>query len=335
MTTALMQQASGAVIISHRPPGTETSNSAGQASSALGTADGAVRARIIAAGAGIAAPLSVTSEPCSASCSAIAGTEPETSTQPQQPQPRELPVLPHYPHLGRHYGQRLERVEAVSRFVGSSYGGWSDVEDFEYGDEQEAPKPDSISDTTAQPAEPDRDDLAVINIDVRDESDIYRQLVPWLRTHGQDIALRELTQLRRVLVLIPADESGQSWQAYLMCPASAANATAICAPGTKGRAWSLCAKGTFAVTELAGRWQHWRMHQYLREDGVWELDQASEGPRAPVWCSDSAPQLLPPVCCEGIPLHLTEPRRLRLLLGTQWTLLMLLALEPLPSALRR
>jgi hypothetical protein len=329
MTMAPMQQTSGA-LTSQRPPGTEISNRAARAPSALDVADGVVRARIMAAVAGIAAPLSVTSAPCSAPYQTTVEAEPETSST--HPHHRELPALPHYPPLGR-YGDRLERVEAVSRFVGAC-GGCNDIEttNFEYG-EAPAPEPDSLLDATEQPAEPDPD-LAVIDIDARDDGDIYHPLVSWLRTHKQDTALHELTQLRRVLVLIPTDKLGQSWQAYLMCPASAANATAMCAPGTQGRSWPLRAQGTFACTELAERWQHWRMHQHLCAEGVWQLDQSSEGPRAPAWCGDSAPQLQPPVS-NAIPLHLTEPQRLRRLLGTQWTVLMLLAPEPFPLALRR
>jgi hypothetical protein len=292
----------------------------------LGAADSLVQARIIAASAGMAEPLSVTSAPCQT----LVEAEPETSsTEPHYDE--ELPALPQYPPLGR-YGNRIERVEAVSLFAGSC-GRWDAIEtrNFEYGDEQ-VPETNSIMDATAQSAEPD-DDLAVIDIDARDEGDIYRQLVSWLYTHRQDTALRELTQLRRVLALIPDDKLGQSWQAYLMCPASA-NATAVCAPGVQGRSWFLRAKGTLVFTEFTGHWQHWRMRQHLCADGAWQLDQSSEGPRAPAWCGDSAPQLLPSGG-NGIPLQLTEPQRLRRLLGTQWTLLMLLAPEPLPLALRR
>jgi hypothetical protein len=241
-------------------------------------------------------------------------------------------MLPQYPPMGRRYGNRLERVEAVSRFAGA-YGGWRDLEtrDFEYGNEQ-APEPDSSIAATTQPTEPERD-LAVMGMDTRDEGVIYRQLVAWLRTRRQATALRELTQLRRVLVLMPADKSGQSWQAYLMCPTSAAHATAGYTPGIKGRSWPLHVKGTLACTELAGRWQYWRMHQHLGADGAWQLEQSSEGPCAPAWCGEGTPQLLP--ANGDIPLQLTEPRRLRRLLETQWTLLLLLALEPLPLALRR
>lgn len=328
MTMAPMQHASGA-IISHRS-GTETSNPADRAPSALSAVDGMVKARIIAAVAGIAAPLSVTSAPCSAPCQAIVGAEPETSST--EPHRRELSVPPQYFPLGR-YGNRLERVEAVSRFAGSC-GGWNVIEtkNFEYGDER-PPEPDSFLNATAQPVEPDRDLAVIVDTDARNECDIYGQLVSWLRTHRQDTALRELTQLRRVLVLIPTDKLGQSWQAYLMCPASATNVVAMYPPGAKGRSWPLHAQGTFVFAELAARWPQWRMHQHLRADGVWQLEQSSEGPRAPA-CGDSTPQLLPSVC-NGIPLHLTEPRRLRRLLGTQWTLLMLLAPEPLPLAPRR
>lgn len=287
----------------------------------------------MAAVAGIAAPLSVTSAPCSAPYPTSVGAGHETSSTP--PPHSELPVLPQYPPVGR-YGNRLEPVQAVSRFAGA-YGISNVIEtmSFEYGDEQ-TPEPDSLTDATAQmaqPAEPDAD-LAVMDRDARDEGNIYGQLVSWLRTHRQDTALRELAQLRRVLVLIPTDQLGQSWQAHLMCPTSAANAGALCAAGAKGRSWPLRAKGVFGLKELAGRWQHWRMHQQLRADGVWQLDQSSEGPPAPAWCGGSAPQLLHSVD-NGIPLHLTEPQRLRRLLGTQWTLLMLLAPEPLPSAPRR
>jgi hypothetical protein len=328
MTMAPMQQASDARI-SHRPPGAEAPHSAGRAPSALGAADGVVKARIIAAVAGMATPLSVTSAPCAALRQTIAETGPEAS--PAQPHHEQPSVLPHYPPLGR-YGDRLERVEAVSRFAGAG-GGWSGIETrcFDYGDEP-APEPDDLMEATALPAEPDRD-LGVVDADARNEGGSYRQQLAWLRTHRQEAALRELTQRRRVLLLIPPDEPRQSWQGRLMCPASAANAAALCAPGAQGQSWPLRVKGAFASTELAGRWQHWRMHQHMRADGAWQLEQASEGPPAPVWCGDSAPQLLS-AAGNGIPLHLTEPRRLRRLLGTQWTLLMLLAPQPLPPGRR-
>jgi len=278
----------------------------------------------MAAVAGAAVPFSVTSAPCSAPHPAA--TAGFILAKP------ELPALPQYPPMGR-YGSRLERVEAVSRFppprtAWSVWGDWGDDEtggtDSGYGGEQ-AFQPESIAATVAQPDH----DRAVLG--AKGDGNIYRQLTLWLRAHRQDAAMRELAQLRRVLVLVPADRLGQSWQAHLMCPAPPTHAiAAMRVPGAEGRSWPLRAEGAWAFTEPARRWQRWRMRQHLRADGAWQLEQSSEGQHTPAWCIDGAPQLLPTPAHSGIPLHLTEPQRLRRLLGTQWTVLVLRAPEPLP-----
>ena len=275
--------------------------------------DDVVKARINAAMAGAAAPLSVSSAPNSAPYPAIAGP---------------LPALPQYPPLGC-YGSRLERVQAVSRFA-PRRAGWNAARSssFACGGEPVL-QFDSIAAAMAQPAEPER---ASCVMDAQDENERYRHLMAWLRTHRQTAALRELAQLRRVLALAPADESGQSWQAHLMCPASPA--PALRAPGAEGRSWPLRAQGAWVFTEPAKRWQHWRMRQHLRADGVWLLEPSRDGQGAPAWSAwylDGGPQKGLPAPVNAIPLRLTEPQRLRRLLGTQWTVLVLRAPEPLDS----
>jgi hypothetical protein len=320
-----MQQ-TGGTLIPHRQPGSETSSTAGRAmaASALRTADDVVKARISAAIAGAAVPLSVTSAPNAVPYPTLAEAGPQAAST--QPGHEKFPELPQYPPLGRS-GSRLERVEPVSRFTRPRVD-WHDaqISAFDHGAEQ-AVQFNNIADAAAQSAEPEHELLV---IDTRDEGDIYRRLISWLRTHKQATALRELAQLRRVLVLVPADKLGQSWQAHLMCPAAPpAHAMITRPPGAEGRSWPLHAEGAWALTKPAGGWQHWRMRQHLRADGAWQLEQSSEDSNTPAWCLDGGPQLLP-VPVNGIPLHLTEPQRLRRLLGTQWTVLVLRAPQPLP-----
>jgi len=316
-----MQPASGA-ITPYRQPGAQIPNPAGQGPSVLGATDDRVRAHIAAAVAGVAMPLSLTSAPCAASYQAVAAKESKT------PRHREPSAPPPYPPLGR-YGNRLERVEAVGRFA-HPHGAWSHIDPSAFdGDDERALPFESSANAAASPAEPSHDFAALA---ARDDGDIYSQLTWWLRTHKQSAALRELAQLRRVLVLAPADKSGMSWQGHLMCPAPAArgHGMAVHVPGAEGRSWPLRTQGAWMLTEPAGRWQRWRMRQHLGADGVWQLNQHADGPHAPAWCIDGAPQLLPAPVCDDIPLQLTEPQRLRRLLGTQWTVLVLRAPEPLP-----
>jgi len=330
MTMEPMQQA-GDATIPHRQPSPGASNPAGGvvAAAVLSTADDVVKARINAAIAGVATPLSVTSAPSSVPRQTIIGAQ--SWVVATQPRYERLPALPRYPPLGR-YGDRLERVQAVSRFT-PPRSDWSHVQadNFEYGCEQ-ALQFNGIAEAVAQPVEPE---IGPFVMDAQDQGDIYRRLVSWLRAHRQAPALRELAQLRRVLVLVPMDRLGQSWQAHLMCPAAPpVHAMTMRVPGAQGRSWPLHAEGAWALTEPAAGWQSWRMRQHLRADGAWQLEQSSEGPHAPAWCLDGGPQLLP-VPVNGIPLHLTEPQRLRRLLGTQWSVLVLRAPEPLSSLPRR
>lgn len=295
-------------------------------------ADGVARARVIAAAAGMVASLSATSTAAAETARAGAAGQGDPADQPPQV-PGQAPngprragaASPRRPPPPGRTGGRLERVEAVSRFM-QRRG--------EYDEEPEEDEDEALAeDDFGAAASPMPDDGP--SDEAERAANLYRQLASWLRVGGQDSAVRELTQQRRVLLMVPRDEAGHAWDAHLMCPAQTEGGAAH-APGTLGLAWPLRADGAWAPQAVGagahgapGGWQRWRMRQQLRADGVWQLDQSDVDSRAPAWCVDGPAELLPVPDDDAIPLRLTEPRRLRRLLGAQWTLLVLRAPVPL------
>ena len=228
------------------------------------------------------------------------------------------------PPMGRS-GSRLERVEAVERFMQRRRDDAlpEDEEDDEIFAADDRPEP-----PVEAAAVPDEAALA---------ADTYVRWAAWLRASGQQTALRELAQQRRVLVLAPCDAAGDHWGAHLLCP-DAPGAVPTRAPGMSGQAWGLRADGRWPTEPTQapappGDWRRWRMRQHLRPDGVWQLDASDTDRRLPAWCVDGPQPELPAPTRGDLPLQLTEPRRLRRLLGAQWTLMVLRAPAP-PRAAR-
>ena len=294
--------------------------------STTGSAEALARARIASAAAGVAASWSLTS---SAGASPTVGpgsaraeaAEPPLNPLAEAATRRARPAQRRQPAKARS-GSSLDAVEAVSRHLEGR-------RQWDTDDETEDPDVPEAALTNADAAAATDPDGAHAN-ELDHASNRYRQLFAWLRASGQDAAVRELAQLRRVLLLAPQDDVGQAWAAQLLCPAPCDGAD-VRAAGASGQAWSLRAQGAWALSGPQARWQRWRMRQQLRADGVWMLDQADLDQRQPAWCVDGAIAPLP-VPTEGeIPVRLTEPRRLRRLLGAQWTLLVLRAPTAMPG----
>ncbi|PIF92044.1 hypothetical protein CLU86_2984 [Acidovorax sp. 62] len=152
----------------------------------------------------------------------------------------------------------------------------------------------------------------------------YRALWVWLQANAQQVLLRELEAGRCVLVLAPPDVSHMRLWGHVLRPDGAgAGLTA----GSAGLAWPLMARWS-ATMPADTQWRVWRLRQELDAAGRWGLGASRPDRHTPLLVVNGAAESAAggPGASERIALQ--EPRRLRRLLGSQWTLVALRV--PLP-----
>ncbi|MBV7462856.1 MULTISPECIES: hypothetical protein [unclassified Acidovorax] len=157
----------------------------------------------------------------------------------------------------------------------------------------------------------------------------YRALRVWLEANAQQALLRELEAGRCVLVLAPPDVSHMRLWGHVLRPDAV---RAGWAAGTAGQAWPLVARWT-ATMPADTQWRVWRLRQDVDAAGRWRLGASRPDRHTPQLVVHSAADE-PAAAGPGAPerIVLQEPRRLRRLLGTQWTLMALRLPVPLDGA---
>ena len=154
----------------------------------------------------------------------------------------------------------------------------------------------------------------------------YRALWIWLQANAQQVLLRELEAGRCVLVLAPPDVSHMRLWGHVLRPNAQQPGLAA---GAAGLAWPLVARWT-ATMPADAQWRVWRLRQDVDAAGRWRLGASRPDRHTPQLVVDGAaaePAMAGPGAAERIALQ--EPRRLRRLLGTQWTLMALRVPVPL------
>ena len=154
----------------------------------------------------------------------------------------------------------------------------------------------------------------------------YRALWVWLQANAQQALLRELEAGRCVLVLAPPDVSHMRLWGHVLRPNAQQPGLAA---GAAGLAWPLVARWT-ATMPADTQWRVWRLRQDVDAAGRWRLGASRPDRHTPQLVVEGAaaePAMAGPGAAERIALQ--EPRRLRRLLGTQWTLMALRVPVPL------
>jgi len=154
----------------------------------------------------------------------------------------------------------------------------------------------------------------------------YRALWVWLQANAQQALLRELEAGRCVLVLAPPDVSHMRLWGHVLRPSAQQPGLAA---GAAGLAWPLVARWT-ATMPADTQWRVWRLRQDVDAAGRWRLGASRPDRHTPQLVVEGAaaePAMAGPGAAERIALQ--EPRRLRRLLGTQWTLMALRVPVPL------
>lgn len=157
----------------------------------------------------------------------------------------------------------------------------------------------------------------------------YRALRVWLEANAQQALLRELEAGRCVLVLAPPDVSHMRLWGHVLRPDAVRAGRAA---GAAGQAWPLVARWT-ATMPADTQWRVWRLRQDVDAAGRWRLGASRPDRHTPQLVVHSAADE-PAAAGPGAPerIVLQEPRRLRRLLGTQWTLMALRVPVPLDGA---
>ena len=153
----------------------------------------------------------------------------------------------------------------------------------------------------------------------------YRALWVWLQANAQQALLRELEAGRCVLVLAPPDVSHMRLWGHVLRPDAQQSGLAA---GAAGLAWPLVARWT-ATMPADTQWRVWRLRQELDAGGRWGLGASRPDRHTPLLVVNGAAESAAggPGASERIALQ--EPRRLRRLLGSQWTLVALRVPVPL------
>ena len=155
----------------------------------------------------------------------------------------------------------------------------------------------------------------------------YRALRAWLAANDQQVLLRELAAGRRVLVLAPPDQSHQRLIGHLLRP-DAARPDRVTAPGTTGRAWALAARWS-ATLPADPHWRQWRVRQAVSATGEWCIETSQPNRYTPRLAASES--RVPAGTAVGEAITLLDPRRLRRLMGSQWTLAVLRVPVPLDA----
>ena len=211
-----------------------------------------------------------------------------------------------------------DRVEKVDRFTPRAQTPEMEDEDFwdAAGDEDEAWAADSPPDEAE--AGESAAEAAVQH---------YRALHVWLQANEQQALLRELALGRRVLVLAPPDRTHLRLIGHVLWPDPAGP---VHAAGARGRAWPLAARWA-ATLPADASWRQWRLRQWVDAEGGWHVAASQPDRHTPrLLLADDARAATPPAVGEYITV--AEPRRLRRLMGQQWTMKVLRVPVPLDGA---
>ena len=158
----------------------------------------------------------------------------------------------------------------------------------------------------------------------------YRALHLWLKANDQQALLRELALGRRVMVLAPPDQTHQRLIGHVLWPDAADTPKAgTVAPtaGTRGRAWPLAARWSAMLPADVG-WRQWRLRQWVDAAGTWQVAASQPDRHTPrLVLAGAEPAGAAPAVGEYITV--AEPRRLRRLMGQQWTMMALRVPVPL------
>lgn len=150
----------------------------------------------------------------------------------------------------------------------------------------------------------------------------YRALRVWLDANDQQVLLRELRSGRCVLVLAPPDKIHLRLIGHLLRPDTTQSAV-----GITGRAWALAARWS-ATLPADTQWRLWRVRQGVDAEGGWRIDASQPDRHTPrLLAADDTPA--PATLPVGESIAVLEPRRLRRLMGTQWTMTVLRVPMPL------
>ena len=155
----------------------------------------------------------------------------------------------------------------------------------------------------------------------------YRALHVWLQANDQAALLRELALGRRVLVLAPPDKTHLRLIGHMLWPDAAGPSDAVRAAGARGRAWPLAARWS-AMLPADVTWRQWRLRQWVDAGGRWQVAASQPDRHTPrLLLAGEAHDDVPVAVGEYITV--VEPRRLRRLMGRQWTMVALRVPVPL------
>ncbi|MFD1711536.1 hypothetical protein ACFSF0_13020 [Ottowia flava] len=213
-----------------------------------------------------------------------------------------------------------DRVEKVDKFTPRSQQPEMEDEDFwdALGDEEDGQH-------HAADAAPDEDGAALTAAEAAAQH--YRALHVWLQANDQAALLRELALGRRVLVLAPPDKTHLRLIGHMLWPEAADDPGKVHAAGARGRAWPLAARWS-ATLPADLDWRHWRLRQWVDGEGRWQVAASQPDRHTPrlVLAGDAHDDT--PVAV-GEYITVVEPRRLRRLMGRQWTMMVLRVPVPL------
>ncbi|QTD45512.1 hypothetical protein [Ottowia testudinis] len=245
-----------------------------------------------------------------------AGGEPAHATPlAGAPMPRALAAaLARAPKL-RKRGSH-DRVEAVDRHTPRQQAPEMEDEDFWDGAGDEDDTAAFAGDTPGD-ADAQRQDAALA------AAQHYRALHLWLAANDQRELLRELAAGRRVLLLAPPDKTHLRLIGHLLRP----DAQQAPAPGATGRAWALAARWS-ATLPADAQWRVWRIRQGEDAAGVWHVGASQPDRHTPrLLAADDTGA--PAAASVGEHIAFLELRRLRRLMGSQWTMTVLRVPVPL------
>ena len=149
----------------------------------------------------------------------------------------------------------------------------------------------------------------------------------WLQANDQAALLRELALGRRVLVLAPPDKTHLRLIGHMLWPDAADTPNTVHAAGARGRAWPLATRWS-AMLPADLDWRQWRLRQWVDGEGQWHVAASQPDRNTPRVVLAGDEQANTPVTV-GEYITVVEPRRLRRLMGRQWTMMVLRVPVPL------
>ena len=211
-----------------------------------------------------------------------------------------------------------DRVEKVDKFTPRSQQPEMEDEDFwdALGDEDQDHNADAAPDEAAS-AETAAEAAA----------QHYRAVHVWLQANDQAALLRELALGRRVLVLAPPDKTHLRLIGHMLWPDAADTPNTVHAAGARGRAWPLATRWS-AMLPADLDWRQWRLRQWVDGEGQWHVAASQPDRNTPRVVLAGDEQANTPVTV-GEYITVVEPRRLRRLMGRQWTMMVLRVPVPL------